>query len=73
MITERLINKTLRRLAKQRVTMILQPGNVWVIEYAVSEGESSDISAALRTCHLWGWVAPEMNAVPIDVHKNRLI
>ncbi|MFN8411724.1 MAG: hypothetical protein U0Z26_05000 [Anaerolineales bacterium] len=44
--------------------MILQPGDVWVIEYAVSEGESPDISAALRTCHLRGWIALEINAVP---------
>jgi hypothetical protein len=64
MVTERLIRKTLRRLAKQRVAMILQPGNAWVIEQAVSDGESPDISAALRTCHLRGWVTPEMNAVP---------
>jgi hypothetical protein len=64
MVTERLIRRTLHRLAQQKVALILQPGNVWVIERAVSEEENPDIAAALRTCQLRGWVAPEANAVP---------
>ena len=64
MVTEHLIKKTLRRLSRQRVALILQPGDAWVIEKAVSEGENRDIAAALRTCQLRGWVAPEVNAVP---------
>lgn len=63
MVTEHLIRKTLRRLAQQRVTLILQPGNAWVIEKAVSEGENRDIAAAIRTCQLRGWVVPVVNAV----------
>jgi hypothetical protein len=31
---ERTIRRTLRQLAKQRVRMILQPGNFWVIDNA---------------------------------------
>lgn len=64
MVTERLIRKTLRRLARQQVTAVLQPGNVWLIERAVSEMEGDDVVAALRTCHLRGWVAIQQDAVP---------
>ncbi|MBL7125102.1 MAG: hypothetical protein ISS51_03285 [Dehalococcoidales bacterium] len=61
---ERFIRKTLRRLSRQRVALILQPGNVWVIEKAVSEGESEKVVAALRTCNLRGWVEVHSDAVP---------
>jgi hypothetical protein len=47
-----------------RVVLILQPGNVWVVERAVSEEENPDIAAALRTCQLCGWIAPEDSAIP---------
>ncbi len=59
---ERFIRKTLRRLSQQRVALVLQPGNVWVIEKAVSESE--EVVAALRTCNLRGWVEVHSNAVP---------
>lgn len=36
------IYRILRRLAKQRVRLVLQPGNVWVIEYAVPDDEETD-------------------------------
>jgi hypothetical protein len=49
-------------MARQRVGMILQPGNVWVIERAVPAGERT--AAALRTCHLRGWVEIVENAMP---------
>ena len=61
---ERFIKNTLHKLAKQRVAMILQPGNVWVVEKAVSEGESDKVVAALRTCNLRGWVEVHTDAVP---------
>jgi len=60
---ERFIRKTLRRLAAQRVGLILQPGDVWVIERAVSEAEEK-VAEALRTCHLRGWVEVVSDAVP---------
>jgi hypothetical protein len=59
---ERAIRKVLRCLSRQRVAMILQPGNVWVVELAPSE--SSELDPILRTCHLRGWVEPIANAVP---------
>lgn len=61
---ERFIRKTLRRLSQQRVALILQPGNVWVIEKAVSEGENEKVAPVLRTCNLRGWVEIQSNAVP---------
>lgn len=48
------IYKTLRFLAKQRVALILQPGNVWVIEKAIPETETN--LENLQTCMMRGWV-----------------
>lgn len=62
-VSERQIKNTLRNLSKQRVAMILQPGNVWVIEKAVSS-ENDQVAAALRTCCIRGWVDVLENAVP---------
>jgi hypothetical protein len=59
---EREIRKTLRRLSKQRLAVILQPGNVWAIENAVSDGK--DMAAILATCYLRGWAEPLGNAIP---------
>lgn len=59
---EREIRKVLRRLGKQRLAMILQPGGVWVIERAVSDGEHTP--AHLSTCYLRGWAEPLGNAIP---------
>jgi len=59
---ERFIRKTLRRLSQQRVVGILQPGNVWVIEKSIDEGDK--VVAALHTCNLRGWVEVLTNAVP---------
>lgn len=59
---ERFILQTLRRVSKQRVAVVLQPGNVWVVERAVpDEGRATE---ALRTCHIRGWIEPIENAVP---------
>lgn len=60
---ERAIRKTLRKLSRQRVALILQPGDVWVVENAI--GHDDDTEAALRTCHLRGWVEPVADAVPM--------
>ena len=59
---ESIIRRVLRRLAKQRVGLVLQPGNVWVIEKAVENNEVTD--AALKTCYMRGWVEPLENSVP---------
>ena len=56
------IYRILRRLAKQRVGLVLQPGNIWVIEYAVPDDEESD--ALLKTCYMRGWVEPLENSIP---------
>jgi hypothetical protein len=62
MIREWSIYRTLKALSKQRVALILQPGNVWVIERAILDNEINE--ANLRTCHLRGWVEPIENAIP---------
>ncbi len=56
------IYRTLKAVSKQRVALILQPGNVWVIERAIPDDEVTE--ANLRTCHLRGWVEPIENAIP---------
>jgi hypothetical protein len=60
--SERKIRRTLKRLSLQRVALVLQPGNVWVIENAVEDNEQTD--AALKTAYMRGWVKPIENAVP---------
>lgn len=56
------IRRTLRSLSKQRVAVVLQPGNVWVIEKAVEDSAETD--ADLKTCYMRGWVEPIENALP---------
>jgi hypothetical protein len=56
------IRRVLRKLSAQRVALVLQPGNVWVVEKAVGDDERTD--AALKTCFIRGWVEPLENAVP---------
>jgi hypothetical protein len=56
------IRRTLKRLSRQRVGLVLQPGNVWVIENAVEDNEQTD--TALKTAYMRGWVKPIENAVP---------
>ena len=56
------IRRTLKRLSEQRVALVLQPGNVWVIERAVEDNEQTD--AALKTAYIRGWVEPIENAIP---------
>jgi hypothetical protein len=59
---ERFIRKVLKSISKQRVALILQPGNVFVIEKAPAS--EPGIEEALRTCHIRGWVEPICNAIP---------
>jgi hypothetical protein len=61
--SEKLIRHTLRRLSEQRIALVLQPGNVWVIEKAV-EDDNAEIDAALKSAYIRGWVEPIANAVP---------
>jgi hypothetical protein len=62
MNSEREIRHILKRLSRQRVALVLQPGNVWVIEDAIEDNEETD--AALKTAYMRGWVEPIENAVP---------
>jgi hypothetical protein len=59
---EHFIRKTLRKLSRQRVVSVFQPGNIWVIEK--SPVIDKKVEAALRTCHLRGWVEPIFDAIP---------
>lgn len=59
---EREIRRALRKLSKQRVAIVLQPGNVWVIENSVEDNQQID--AALKTCYMRGWVEPIKSAIP---------
>lgn len=56
------MHRLLRRLAKQRVSLVLQPGNTWVIEFAVEDTQELDV--LLKTCFMRGWVEPLQSAVP---------
>ncbi len=60
---ERFIRRILRRLACQRVELVLPDGR-WLVNHAVEEGQEKDVTEALRTCHMRGWVEPMFNAVP---------
>lgn len=60
---ERFTRKVLRRLARQRVELVLPDGR-WLVNHAVEEGQEEDVAEALRTCHMRGWVEPMFNAVP---------
>lgn len=60
------IRRVLKKASRQRVALVLQPGNVWVIENALEDTEETD--AALKTCYMRGWVEIMENSVP----KGRL-
>ena len=59
---ERNIRRALRKLSKQRVALLLQPGNYWVVERAIDDDEDTD--TALRTCYMRGWVEPIESQIP---------
>jgi len=49
----------------------LQPGGVWLVEKAVNELDDSEVAAALRTCHVRGWIEVLADAVPTgNVKQN---
>ena len=56
------IYRTLKAVSRQRVALIFQPRNVWVIERAIPDDERTEEN--LRTCYLRGWVEPIENAIP---------
>jgi len=60
--SERRIRKVLRGLARQRVALVLQPGNVWVIEQAMSRDQ--DVEADFQTCLMRGWVEILHDTIP---------
>ena len=60
---EHRIRRTLRGLARQRVALILQPGNVFVVE-KVLESADKDNVADLQTCLTRGWVEVMHDAIP---------
>lgn len=62
LIKEWKIRRTLRKLSRQRVRAILQPGNAWLIENALISDDETD--AAIRTCYMRGWVEPIVDAIP---------
>ena len=63
MIREYSIYKTLKKLSKQRVGMVLEPGNVWVIEKAMPRTEENNEN--LQTCLMRGWIEVLYESVPM--------
>lgn len=61
-IQEHRIKKALKLLARQRVAMVLQPGNTLVIELAPPNTKWFDI--AVRTAHIRGWVEILHDSIP---------
>lgn len=50
---ERLIRKALRAIARQRVALILKPGNVMVVENSTPDTDWFNL--AVKTAHIRGW------------------
>ena len=57
------VRSVLRGLARQRVALVLQPGNVWVIECALEQDD--DVEAHLQTCLMRGWVEVLQEDMPV--------
>ena len=51
---ERQVRKALRAISRQRVALVLQPGNVQVVEQSPPDAEWFDLG--VRTCLIRGWV-----------------
>jgi hypothetical protein len=58
---EHKIRKTLRHLSQQRVELVLQPGNAWLV-IGPKNDEQTDL--ALKTAYLRGWVELVVNSIP---------
>ncbi len=68
---ERNVRKVLGGLARQRVAIVLQPGNVWIVENALQRDENAE--ASLATCLMRGWVEPLHEDMPVgDLDPNNL-
>lgn len=61
-VLEYKIYRLLKKLSRQRAVVILQPGNVPVIEKAVSETEENDW--IFYTCLMRGWIEVLQENVP---------
>ena len=61
---ERQVRQVLRGIARQRVALVAQPGNVWVIERALQR--NNDVEAALATCVMRGWAEPLFEDLPTN-------
>lgn len=61
---ERQVRKVLRGIARQRVVLVLQPGNVWVVERALERND--DVEAGLATCVMRGWVESLFENLPTN-------
>jgi hypothetical protein len=59
---ERLIRKTLKKIAGQRVVGILQPGDIWIVEKALADDEG--VKGAIQTCRIRGWIDILYDAIP---------
>ena len=56
------IYKTLTRISKQRVVLLLEQGNTWVVEHALQD--TSQNQANIRTCIIRGWIGLLHESVP---------
>ena len=71
---ERDVRRTLRAIARQRVALVLQPGNVIVVEHSPPNEEWFDL--AVRTCHIRGWVDVLHDSIPsgtVRIEGNRTL
>lgn len=61
---ERTVRRVLRGIARQRVALVAQPGNLWVIERALERND--DIEAGIATCVMRGWIEPLFEDLPTN-------
>ena len=59
---ERSIRRVLIALARQRVVVVAQPGNIWIIENAPTGLPNQ--AEAIATCRMRGWIDVLEDAVP---------
>lgn len=59
---ERDVRRALRAIARQRVALVLQPGNFPVVECSPPDEEWFDVG--VRTCHIRGWVEVLYEGMP---------
>lgn len=61
-VRERQVRRALKAVARQRVAIVLQPGNVHVIERGTPDEEWFELG--IRTCHIRGWVEVLHESLP---------